>query len=133
MEQLNSRFRKLSDDLTAELIATRIEFQYVPNGISTPEELTAIWWAQEFIPVGGGFQRIGDGGARMTTVLADHATAVLSVTDPVTGQSVELSALGAVKWLMKYFDYQYNLENPPEELPDEEFPSDPVDPSDSGV
>jgi len=113
VEQLNSRFRKLSDDLTAELIATRIDFQYVPNGISTPEELTATWWAQEFIPVGGGFQRIGDRGARMTTVLADHATAVLPVTDPVTGQAVELSAAGAVKWLINFFDYQYNLENPP--------------------
>ncbi len=63
----------------------------------------------------------------MNTVLADHATAVLSVDDPVTGETVNLSAMGAVKWLIKYFDYQYNLEHPPEELPenDEENLTEP--------
>lgn len=130
----NARFKEIAPGVTSELIATRMEFSYVPKGLSTPESLTAIWWAQDFLPIGDSFQRIGDGGARMDTVLADHATKVLSVDDPVTGQTVELSATGAVKWLIKYFDYQYNLENPPplveegsEGDGDEEVPSnDPI-------
>lgn len=115
----NARYKTIADGIPAERIATRIELQYVPNGITTPEQLTATWWAQDFAQLGGGYHRIGEDGDRMTTVLADHATTVLSVADPVTEQTVELSATGAVKWLMKYFDYQYNLETP-EVLPDEE-------------
>lgn len=133
MTTYNARFKEIAPGITSELIATRIEFSYVPKGISTPEALTATWWAQDYLPVGEGFQRIGEGGDRMTTVLADHATAVLAVDDPVTGETVNLSAMGAVKWLIKYFDYQYNLEHPPEELPenDEEDPEpDPADPTD---
>ena len=127
----NARLKELVPGTEAELIATRIEFNYTPNGLTSPESLTATWWAQYYIPLGEGYQRIGDDGDRMSTVLADHATTTLEVNDPVTGQVVSLSAMGAVKWLMKFFDYQYNLENPQEELPNEEFPSDPVDPSDS--
>ena len=116
-ESNNARFRELAPSIISELIATRVEFTYVPKGLSSPEQLYATWWAQEFIPVGEGYQRIGENGDRMTTVLADHADAVLEVTDPVTGEVVSLSALGAVKWLIKFFDYQYNLENP---VPQEE-------------
>ncbi len=108
---MNARFRELALGTTAELVATRIEMTYVPAGLDTPDALTAVWWAQEYLPIGGGYQRIGEGGARMTTVLADHAAEVLEIVDPVTQQAGSLSAAGAVTWLKAWFDHQYNAEN----------------------
>lgn len=109
---LNSRFREIAPGQTVELIATRIQFDYVPDGLSTPESLTAVWLSQEFLAIGDGYQRIGDRGERMTTVLANHASKVLTITDPVTEQEVSLSAAGAVVWMQAWFDYQHNREHP---------------------
>lgn len=108
---MSARFREIAPGVIAELVATRIEMTYVPAGLDTPDALTAVWWAQDYLPIGGGYQRIGEGGARMTTVLADHAGAVLEIVDPVTQETVSLSAAGAVTWLKAWFDHQYNAEN----------------------
>ena len=112
-ESTNARFKQISPEVQGELIATRIEFNYVPNGVHSPEQLTATWWAQYYSQLGGGYQRIGDDGDRMTTVLADHVGETLEVYDPITDQTVELSTVGAVRWLQKWFDYQYNKEKLP--------------------
>lgn len=122
---MNSRFRELAPGMVVEQIATRIEFSYVPRGMHFPQELTATWWAQEFLPVGDGFQQIGNGGSRLVTRLSDHATTLRTITDPVTGQEVTLSALGAVVWLQDWFDYQHNLENTPVPEPEPEPEPDP--------
>lgn len=128
----NSRLRELAPGVVAEMVATRIEMQYVPKGLDTPEALTATWWGQEFMPVGEGYQRIGDVGHRMVTVLAEHGADTLDITDPVTGQAITLSAAGAVVWLQRWYDYQHNREHAPEPEPDPEptldelFPPEPV-------
>lgn len=111
----NSRFLEVAPGVLAELIATRIELNYAPNGLTNPETLKATWWAQYYSPLGEGYQRIGDEGYVMHTVLAKHADTVLDVVDPVTGGIVSLSAAGAARWLMEWFNYQHNLENPVEE------------------
>ncbi|MEG3194042.1 hypothetical protein SNE32_17610, partial [Lysobacter sp. D1-1-M9] len=96
----------------------RIEFNYSPGGVG---ELTAQWWAQEYLPVGSTFQRIGDHGERLTTRLSDYAATVLEAgVDPVTGQPIILSAAGAVQWLRYWFDYQINLERGPVQAGDTE-------------
>lgn len=120
----NSRFRKLTPEATVEMIATRIQFDYQPNGLTTPESLKATWWGREFIPVGDGYQTLGEGGRVIETVLADHAATVLTITDPVTQQTMDISAAaaaaasGAVTWLMAFYDHAYN----------QEFPAAPVEP-----
>lgn len=127
----NSRFRELAPGVVAEMVATRIEMQYVPKGLDTPEALTATWWGHEFLPVGEGYQRIGDHGHRMVTVLAEHATDTLKITDPVTGQEVTLSAAGAVVWLQEWYDHQHNRDAeaaampPPQDESADPFPADP--------
>ena len=107
----NTRFRELAPGMEVELIATKIQFNYTPDGLSTPESLTATWWSQEFLPVGAGYQSIGDVGYRMETNLAEHASRTLAIFDPVLQQDVTLSAIGAVQWLKGWFDFQHNLEN----------------------
>lgn len=134
---MNTRFREMAPGVIAEMIATRIEMHYVPKGLDRPEALIATWWAQEFLTVGGSYQRIGEGGCRLDTVLAAHATTVRTITDPVTGQEVTLSAAGAVAWLKDWFDYQHNLDMaptpPPEDAPDPfPLPSSPPFPEDVG-
>lgn len=121
----NTRFRELAPGMEVELIATQIQFKYTPNGLTTPEALTATWWAQEYLPIGTGYQAIGDQGYRMETNLAQHATKTLTVLDPVLGQEVTLSAIGAVQWLKAWFDFQHNLEHQPHEVPAEPEPPAP--------
>lgn len=110
----NSRFREIEPGVTVEMIATRIDFSYTPGGQG---DLRAVWWAQEYLPVSAGFQRLGVRGERLTTRLSDYADHVLQVTDPITGHPVSLSAAGAAEWLKAWFDYQYNLEHPAEAAP----------------
>lgn len=109
----NSRFRKLTPEATVEMIATRILFDYTPNGLTTPEQLKATWWGREFLPVGDGHQTLGEGGRVIETVLADHAATVLTITDPVTQQTMDISAAGAVTWLMAFYNHAYNQQFPP--------------------
>lgn len=111
----NSRFRELTPGTTVELIATRIELNYVP---AAQGELTAVWWAQEYLPIAGGHEQIGNGGDRLTTRLSEYAATMLTVVDPVTQQEVTLSAAGWVVWAKQFFDHAYNLENPAPEPPE---------------
>ena len=109
----NSRFREIAPGVTAELIATSIRLDYAPNGLETPEALTATWWGQEFIPIGGGHELIGDRGDRMETRLSDWATTTRTIWDPVLQQHVTLSAMGWVEWGKSFYDHAHNAQNPP--------------------
>ena len=113
----NSRFREVADGLTVEMIATRIELDYKPAGAG---ELTAIWWGREFLKVGESHEQFGTRGDRLETRLSDYAATVMTVTDPVTGQEVTLSAAGWVTWAKAFYDYAHNAQNPaPPEQPEE--------------
>ena len=107
---MNSRFREVADGLTVEMIATRIELDYTPAGAG---ELTAIWWGREFLPVGGSHEQFGTQGDRLETRLSDYLDTVMTITDPVTGQEVTMSAPGLVTWMRKFYDHAHNAQNPP--------------------
>lgn len=109
----NARFKEVSPGVITEMIAVRIIFDYTPDGLTTPEQLKATWWGREFLPVGDGFQTLGENGQVIETVLADHAATVLTITDPVTQQEVQLSTIGAVTWLKAFYDHAYNQQFPP--------------------
>jgi len=111
---MNTRFREVAEGLTVEMIATRIELDYTPAGAG---ELTAIWWGKEFLPLPAGHEQFGTRGDRLETRLSDYATTVLTVTDPVTGQEVTLSAAGWVTWAKAFYDHAHNAVNTPEPLP----------------
>ena len=115
----NARFREIAPGVTVEMIATRIEFSYTPDGAG---DLTATWWGQEYFPVGGSYEQLGMGGHRMLTRLSDHAARVVDAgIDPVTGSPIVLSATGAVRWLKAWYNDQYNLEA------GNEIPADPAE------
>ncbi|MGV8863289.1 MAG: hypothetical protein ACOH2T_19245 [Pseudomonas sp.] len=118
----NSRFRELAPDVEVEMIATRIVFDYTPNGLTTPQQLRATWWGREFLSVGSGHQSLGEQGSVLETILADHAEVILTVTDPVTQQEVTMSAPGAVTWLMAFYDRAHNLQHLPEPPTPEPIP-----------
>lgn len=108
----NARFRELATGVMVEMIAVRIELSYIPNGLMQPESLTARWWGQEFLAVGDGHQRIGDHGVPLDTRLADYATEVRTIVDPVLGHEVTLSAAGWVIWGKDFYDLAYNRQHP---------------------
>lgn len=108
----NARFRELSPDVTAEMLATVINFNYTPKSESSPESLVAIWQGKEFLSFDGNYTPLGTNQHTMATVLADHFATTQTVTDPVTQQEVTMSAAGAVAWLKAWYDYQYNLPDP---------------------
>ena len=113
----NSRFREVADGLTVEMIATRIELDYVPAGAG---DLTAIWWGREFLPLPAGHEQFGTRGDRLETRLSDYATTVMTVTDPVTQQEITMSAAGWVTWAKLFYDHAHNAVNaPPEPEPEE--------------
>ena len=114
---MNTRFREVAEGLTVEMIATRIELDYTPAGAG---ELTATWWGKEFVPLPGGHEQLGNRGDRLETRLSDYATTVLTVTDPVTGQEVSLSAAGWVTWAKAFYDHAHNAVNTPEPPPEVE-------------
>lgn len=114
---MNTRFRDLGDGLSVEMIATRIELDYTPAGQG---ELTAIWWGKEFLPLPTGHEQLGNRGDRLETRLSDYATTMLTITDPVTGQEVSLSAAGWVTWAKAFYDHAHNVVNTPEPLETEE-------------
>lgn len=106
----NTRFREVTEGLTVEMIATRIELDYKPAGAG---DLTAIWWGREFLKVGDSHEQFGTRGDRLETRLSDYATAVMTVTDPVTQQEVTLSAAGWVTWAKLFYDHAHNVTNQP--------------------
>lgn len=119
---MNTRFREVADGLTVEMIATRIELDYTPAGAG---DLTAIWWGREFLKVGDSHEQFGTRGDRLETRLSDYATTVMTVTDPVTGQEVTLSAAGWVTWAKLFYDHAHNAVNAPVPEPDPEPDPEP--------
>lgn len=120
----NSRFREIAPGVTAELISTSIRLDYSPNGLETPEALTATWWGQEFIQIGGGHELIGSRGDRLETRLSDWATTTRTIWDPVLQQHVTLSAMGWVEWGKDFYDHAHNVTNQPAQPEQPEEPEE---------
>ena len=120
---MNTRFREVAEGLTVEMIATRIELDYVPAGAG---DLTAIWWGKEFQSLPTGHAQFGTHGHRLETRLSEWATTTRTIWDPVMQQHVTLSALGWVEWGKDFYDHAHNVVNTPEPLePEEEAEMEP--------
>lgn len=73
----NSRFREIAPSLEAELIATRVQFDYHPGDSNGEQTMVATWYGQEFLPVGDNLEPLGERGPPLRTTLSDYLTTVL--------------------------------------------------------
>lgn len=106
----NTRFREVTEGMTVEMIATRIELAYVPAGAG---DLTAIWWGREHIALPDGHEQFGTNGDRLETRLSDWATTTRTIWDPVLQEHITLSAMGWVEWGKNFYDHAHNVTNQP--------------------